>query len=447
MQHVTEREAALPVDDDGAAYLSSLCDAACVCGVDGVLSCDGEDANTGLTGSQQQQKLEEEEMGEEKDVDCEEKVLEGDDEEEYEEKYEEEYEEEYESGEEDEGEPEETSEEEPEEEEDEYGLEPPSDEGKDPKPKKEVFFIQSRNYPVSALVKNAGLSIAQKKLRRNLKATLMMCSLLKAHNVMECRFLHLTNRALLVGDRYVRINMLLDNPARVAVLKDPVSAAEASFCTAANGGHDASVCSALHLLAGVVFVGGPRLRVGYFENELHDNVALKRLKADADSCGRWCRSKRSHVVVTCAFLHYKRGNVYTEVPREPAKPLAVIPNLRPQAPRPAGGGGGHRCPLRGRGRGGRGRGRGGGSDGRGCKANHSRGEYSAVRRAPRPGLHATAAKSVFADRTDRDSRMVLPMDTVTPPQEEKVQARKERLLNLILALLVFIVALLAYLLN
>ncbi|RNF08126.1 hypothetical protein TraAM80_02883 [Trypanosoma rangeli] len=443
MQHVTEREAALPVDDDGAAYLSSLCDAVCVFGVDDALSCEAEDANTGLTGSQKQQQQlllleeEEEEMGEEEDADSEEKPLEDEDEE---------YEEEYQSGEEDEGEPEETAEEEPEEE-DEYGLELPSDEGKDPKHKKEVFFIQGRNYPVSALVKNAGLRTAQKKLRRNPKTTLMMCSLLKAHNVMECRFLHLTNRALLVGDRYVRINMLLDNPARVAVLKDPVSAAEASFCAAANGGHDTSVCSALHLLPGVVFVGDPRLRVGYFENELHDNVALKRLKADADSCGRWCRSKRSHVVVTCASLHYNRGKVYTEVPREPAKPLAVIPSLRPQAPRPAGGRGGHRCPSRGRGGGGRGRGRGGGGGGRGRGASHSRGQYSAVGRAPRPGLHATSATPALADRTDRDSRMVLPMDTVTPLQEEKVQVQKERVLNLILALLVFIVALLAYLLN
>ncbi|EKF29992.1 hypothetical protein MOQ_006206 [Trypanosoma cruzi marinkellei] len=456
MQQATKGEDAFVVDSHKAASLTSSCEAACACDVDGApsdqhakevnlgnvrvstvvqqadgtqqlpvddaLLCDCDNTKFILTGSQQE---EEEAVGEEES-----------------EKDEEGFEEEEEEYDEESDENEERSEEmaEGEAEENEYSFELPGDGGKDPKTKKDVFVIRGKKYAASAFIKNVGFMKVQKKLRRNPKTPLIICTRTKVHNVMECQFLHLTNRAVLVGDRYVRINMLLDNPARVALLKNPMLAAKATFCAVVDDGHDASMCSALHLLPGIVFVGGPQLSVGYFATELHDNLALRRLKDDANSCGRWCRNQLSHVVLTCAFVHYNRGKVYTEVPREPSKPLAVIPSIRPRAPRTAGGRGGRGGPSRGRGTGGRGRGRGG--IGRGM--NRSRGGHSGVESAPRP--HVATATPAISEMMDPGSS-TLPIDTVAPMPEERAQAKKEQLLNLLLVVLVVFVAMLAYFLN
>ncbi|EAN88314.1 hypothetical protein C3747_96g14 [Trypanosoma cruzi] len=472
MQQATKGEDAFLVDSHEAASLTFSCEAACACGVDGApseqhakevnlgnakvstvveqadgtrqlpvddaLLCDTGNTKVILTGSQKEE--EEEAVGEEES----EKDEEGfEEEEEYEEESDDE--EEYEEDEENKERSEEMAEGEAEE--NEYIFEPPGDGGNDPKIKKDVFVIHGKKYAASAFIKNAGFMKVQKKLRRNPKTPLIICSRTKVHNVMECQFLHLTNRAVLVGDRYVRINMLLDNPARVALLKNPLLAAKATFCTVANGGHDASMCSALHLLPGIVFVGGPQLGVAYFATELHDNLALRRLRDDANSCGRWCRNQLSHVVLTCAFVHYNRGKVYTEVPREPSRPLAVIPSLRPRAPRPTGGREGRGGPSRGRGSGGRGRGRGGrgrGSGGIGRRMNRGRGGHSGVESAPRP--HVATAAPAISDMMD-SGNSTLPVDSVAPMLEERAQAQKERLLNLLLVVLVVFVAMLAYLLN
>ncbi|RNC50223.1 hypothetical protein TcCL_ESM12745, partial [Trypanosoma cruzi] len=152
-------------------------------------------------------------------------------------------------------------------------------------------------------------------------------------------------------------------------------------------------------------------------------------------------------VLTCAFVHYNRGKVYTEVPREPSRPLAVIPSLRPRAPRPTGGREGRGGPSRGRGSGGRGRGRGGrgrGSGGIGRRMNRGRGGHSGVESAPRP--HVATAAPAISDMMD-SGNSTLPVDSVAPMLEERAQAQKERLLNLLLVVLVVFVAMLAYLLN
>lgn len=330
--------------------------------------------------------------------------------------------------------------------EEECSLEPSSAE--DPKVgfEKQTFLIQGRKYTTSALIKNAGFVIARERLCKDPKATLNVCSNLNVHNIMECRHLHLSNRAVLIGDCYVKINMLVDNPARVALLNDPIVATQSTLCPSAvaSDGHDAATCSALHLLPGIVFVGGPHLKVGYFEAELHDNLALRRLKESVDACGRWCTSRRSHVITTCGFVHYKWDNAYKETPRMPSKPIALIPSLQRRAPRPTGdqvgGGDASRC----RGRGGRGCGNSGG--GRGRRNGDDRGSCGGGTQSSQS--HATpplAAVSLFCDVVaGRKNTPAVDMDAVF--SERKLLTQRERFLNMMLLLLGIIVATLAYML-
>ncbi|ORC90142.1 uncharacterized protein TM35_000091920 [Trypanosoma theileri] len=402
-----------------------------------------------LQGHQLQQEGAEEDGEEEEGAEEEEEEEEEGEEEECEEDGEEEECEEEEEEEEDgEEEEEEDAEEEEEEGGDDYGFEPPVGGNKGSTSTRDVFTIQGKKYTSSAIIHNAGFIAAQKKLRGNPKATFTMCPLLRAHNIMKCRQLHLTNRAVLIGECYVRVNMLVDNPARQKLLTSPAAMGQTEFCSVESPTHDASTCSAFHLLPGIVFVGRPELRVGYFEGELHENVALRRLKGGVETCGRWCKNRRSHVVVTCSFVHYNRGSAYTEVPREPSKPLALIPNMRPRGPHIVSGGGDRRNNKphsRGRGGGGRGGGRRGG----GGRFNKGRGTQNrnfstgGVAGGSSQKYSSTAPVSEYMGN---DSSTPF-MEPNIPISEEKVHEQKERFLNIMLLLLAIIVGTLAYLLN
>ncbi|KAH9599007.1 hypothetical protein LSM04_005713 [Trypanosoma melophagium] len=366
---------------------------------------------------------------------------EGSSKEEEEEENVEEQEEDAEEEEEEEEEGEDAEEEEEEEGGDGYGFEPPVGGNKGPTATRDVFIIHGKKYTSSAIIHNAGFIAAQKKLRGNPKATFTMCPLLRTHNIMKCRQLHLTNRAVMIGECYVRFNMLVDNPARQKLLTSPTTMAQTEFCTDVSTTHDASTCSAFHLLPGVFFVGRPELKVGYFEGELHENVALRRLKGGVETCGRWCKNRRSHVVVTCNFVHYNRGTAYTEVPREPSKPLALIPNLRPRAPRIVSSGNDSRNNKpHNRGRGGGGRGRGGGRRGRGSQSRNI--GAGGGRNSQKYGSGASVSE--YMGGIDSSTPFLQPS---IPVSEEKGHEQKERFLNIMLLLLGVIVATLAYLLN
>ncbi|CBZ23949.1 conserved hypothetical protein [Leishmania mexicana MHOM/GT/2001/U1103] len=237
-----------------------------------------------------------------------------------------------------------------------------------------MITIGTRQYKASAFVKNRGFSYVPGKLKSNPKATFEPCTTNAPHSILDCQKLHLSNRGVLVRDRFIRLNMLVDNPGKQALLHHPGRSLKMRICRRdvepqKGETHNPATCSDLHLLPDIVFVGIPGLRTAYFEAELRHNLAFRKLKEEAweTQCGTWCRGMRSHVVTTCRFLHYNRGNNYTEKPTPPHRPLAAIPDLTPSRPPQAtdsnrrGRGRGHggrgvrgRGNYRGRGRGSRG---------------------------------------------------------------------------------------------
>ncbi|GET90345.1 hypothetical protein, conserved [Leishmania tarentolae] len=271
-----------------------------------------------------------------------------------------------------------------------------------------IITVGTRQYKASAFVKNRGLSYVPGKLKSNPKATFEACTTSAPHNILDCQKLHLANRGVLVRDRFIRLNMLVDNPGKQTLLRHPGRALKMRICRRdvepqKGETHDLATCSDLHLLPGIVFVGIPGLRTAYFEAELCHNLAFQKLKEEAweTQCGTWCRGARSHVVTTCGFLHYNRGRNYTEKPTPPHRPLAAIPDLTPSRP-PQATDSNRRGRGRGRGgRGGRGRGnycgRGRGNysgRGRGNYSGRGRGNYSGRGRGSR-GAAAIPIPAVF----------------------------------------------------
>ncbi|CCW59603.1 unnamed protein product [Phytomonas sp. EM1] len=198
------------------------------------------------------------------------------------------------------------------------------------------LVVSNKTYSSSAFVQNKGYILAQAKLRGNPKATFTLCNTRRPHNILKCRSLHLTNRAVLVEDRYVRLNMLLNSVGKTTLLENPSKALRMQFCHHAHEGTMAATeaCDKLHLQPNIVFIGVPGLRTAYYEAELHPNLALTKLKQQPweTQCGTWCRNGRSHVITTCRFLHYQRGSTYTEKPNPPLRPLALIPEFTPKQP-------------------------------------------------------------------------------------------------------------------
>ncbi|AYU80572.1 hypothetical protein LdCL_290013500 [Leishmania donovani] len=202
-----------------------------------------------------------------------------------------------------------------------------------------MITIGTRQYKTSAFVKNRGLSYVPGKLKSNPKATFQPCTTNAPHSILDCQKLHLSNRGVLVRDRFIRLNMLVDNPGKQALLRHPGRSLKMRICRRdvepqKGETHNPATCSDLHLLPDIVFVGIPGLRTAYFEAELRHNLAFGKLKEEAweTQCGTWCRGTRSHVVTTCRFLHYNRGDNYTEKPIPPHRPLAAIPDLTPSRP-------------------------------------------------------------------------------------------------------------------
>ncbi|KAG8346677.1 hypothetical protein ERJ75_000134400 [Trypanosoma vivax] len=302
--------------------------------------------------------------------------------------------------------------------------------------KKLVLTIAGKKYGSSSFVHNKGFLAVQAMLRGNLKAVLTACTLSKVHDIMNCNKLHFSNRAVVLGDRYVKINMLVENPAKVALLTDPLSANSARFCESVAHSHDASTCTALHLLPGIVFVGPQRLQVGYFESELHDNIGFQRLKNGTDIAGRWCTNRRPHVIVTCKNIHYNRGGAYKEVPRIPARPLAILPSMRPRlcpATRLESGPGrrGDRNKVHGRAR------------SRASLAAREASPATCTETYLTPGMElGTLPTRLHHHDVDdaSESRVVLPVT------REQLLDHKKRVLNALLVVLVAIVALLTYML-
>ncbi|XQJ28640.1 hypothetical protein NXY56_004667 [Leishmania guyanensis] len=230
-------------------------------------------------------------------------------------------------------------------------------------PKPLIITVGTRQYKASAFVKNRGLSYVPGRLKSNPKATFEPCTTNAPHSILDCQKLHLNNRGVLVRDRFIRLNMLVDNPGKKTLLHNPGRSQKMRICRRnvepeKSETHSPATCSDLHLLPDIVFVGIPGLRTAYFEAELRHNLAFTKLKEAPweTQCGTWCRSTRSHVVTTCRFLHYNRGDNYTEKPTPPHRPLAAIPDLTPSRPPQV-----TDLSRRGRGRGGRGGGRGRGN--------------------------------------------------------------------------------------
>lgn len=253
--------------------------------------------------------------------------------------------------------------------------------------------VHSKTYQRSAFVPNDGLHLAEKKLRGNPKAVFEFCEILRPHNILECKSLHLTSRAILIGNAYVRLNMLLESEEKLNLLRNPGKALGMTLCFLSDDEHlptaGHSSCPHLHLRPHIRFVGSEFLRVAYYEEELVDSLGLKKLLSDplGSSCGAWCRSQRSHVVPTCRYIHYRRsaGEVYTEKPKPPAPPQALIPGMNPRTmPADTGRGRG--------GRGGRGRGRGNSRGGRGGSRGGGRGNNTRGGRGSNrgPGVHVPA---------------------------------------------------------
>nr|CCC89789.1 unnamed protein product [Trypanosoma congolense IL3000] len=356
-------------------------------------------------------------------------------------------------------------EEEEEEEEEDYEFVPPADDSVANAKKGLTIVINKRTYTSSSFVHNRGF-LAMKEMPRHEHKSTDLCSSTTPHDIINCKKLHLSCRAVRLKDCYVRLNMLVSNQAKEKLLTNPMSAAHVSLCEERAAGHDPTTCACLHLVSGIVFVGAPSLRVGYFEAELHPNIALKRLQDGADSCGTWCRAKRSHMVVTCRFVHYNRGAVHKEISRPPDLPLAVFPALRPRAEgRRVRGVASSHCGGRGQGRGrGRGRERGRGR-GRGAAVSHHRG----VGRSRGCGSRGVGGSATHGekdgDAEEQPVQYVCEEELGVPaagaragvsaaPQQpsavrttgRSLQVRRIQFLNIILALLSIITAILLYML-
>eukprot|EP00796_Vickermania_ingenoplastis_P000828 gene828-466_t len=203
----------------------------------------------------------------------------------------------------------------------------------------EALIIGNKRYNRSALVHNAGLEAADKKLRGNPKAVFECCTVRRPHNLLQCKGLHLAGRAMLLsGNAYVRLNMMEENKGKIELLSNPGKALNKSLCFISTGEqseHNVEECTGIHLRPKIVFVGVPTLRTAYYEEELLENLGLKTLREEKaeDQCGSWCRTSRSHVVPTCRYVHYARGKqIYTEKAKIPSIPLAAIPDMTPKRP-------------------------------------------------------------------------------------------------------------------
>ncbi|CCW67416.1 unnamed protein product [Phytomonas sp. Hart1] len=205
---------------------------------------------------------------------------------------------------------------------------------RNPKDAGRALVIKNRPYPPSSWVHNQGYTAAQGRLAGNPKASFGLCAVARPHNILRCGALHLNNRGILIGDRYVRLHMLRDGAGKTALLENPGRALKMECCQEGHEDAATTTCTKLHLVPNLVFIGVPGLRTAYYENELHQNLAFTRLKQQSleVQCGAWCRTKRSHVITTCPFLHYQRGSAYTEKPKPPSRPLALIPDLTPKYP-------------------------------------------------------------------------------------------------------------------
>ncbi|CBH10036.1 hypothetical protein, conserved [Trypanosoma brucei gambiense DAL972] len=339
------------------------------------------------------------------------------------------------------------------EQEEDYGFVLPPETSKDAVAKVESFVINGKKYTASSFVHNAGFRVLR-ELKGKKARDLVICASRKPHNILSCKNLHLTNRAVCVKDCYLRLNTLVNNPGKEALLVDPTSAATALFCERTDADHDQSACTALHLMPGIVYVGFPPLRVGYFEGELHKNIALTRLQEGSDTCGTWCAGRRSHIVVTCSFVHYNRGTVYKEAPSPPALPTALFPGMQPREHVGRGRG---RNPL-GRGRGARGRG--GLGRGRGCgaateghdRSNNARGRGRGASKELSAGRGRVRPVNVVAAQPPLSSAVVCEeVGGVAPPPEVAIteggmRAHGVQFLNFVLVLLSVIIAVLVYML-
>ncbi|KAG5473742.1 hypothetical protein LSCM1_04372 [Leishmania martiniquensis] len=319
-----------------------------------------------------------------------------------------------------------------------------------------MITIGTRQYKLSAFVKNRGLSYVPGKLKSNPKSTLEACVTNAPHSILDCQKLHLSNRGVLVGDRFIRLNMLVDNPGKEALLRNPGKSLKMRICRKdvepqKGETHSPVTCSFLHLLPDIVFIGIPGLRTAYFEAELRHNLAFTKLKEEPweTQCGTWCRGTRSHVVTTCRYLHYNRGDNYTERPTPPHRPLAAIPDLTPSRPPQA-----TDSRKRGRGRGCGGRGRGGRGQGscrgRGSYRGHGRGGRGAAAiplpRAFQPGhlapfqASAPRAMSATTEGSGVAQHTKLPPDAVAEAcwmtnDENRGSAIDGWLLNVLIVLL------------
>ncbi|KAG5473460.1 hypothetical protein LSCM4_03528 [Leishmania orientalis] len=287
-----------------------------------------------------------------------------------------------------------------------------------------MITIGTRQYKPSAFVKNRGLSYVPGRLKSNPKSVFEACTTNASHSILDCQKLHLSNRGVLVGDRFIRLNMLVDNPGKEAVLRNPGRSLKMRICrrdveSPKGETHSPTTCSFLHLLPDIVFIGIPGLRTAYFEAELRHNLAFTKLKEEPweTQCGTWCRGTRSHVVTTCRFLHYNRGDNYTEKPTPPHRPLAAIPDLTPSRPPQT-----TDSRKRGRGRGRGGRGGGGGGRGRGNYRGRGRGGRSAAAiplpEAFQPGYAAPSqgsvprASSIITEGSGTSKHMKPPSDVL-----------------------------------
>lgn len=163
----------------------------------------------------------------------------------------------------------------------------------------------------------------------------VLCSRRDVHNVLHCTQLHRSNGAILVGTDgnyrnafYVRINMLVRNDARTAVLTCPSEALDMQFCPCQTP----HTCAKLHLLADVVFVRTQGILTAYFASELHHNLGFANLVKEAPmrQCGTWCRKTHSHIIATCNSIHYKHNsNMHAERALPPRTPSALIADLDP----------------------------------------------------------------------------------------------------------------------